>query len=157
MKSQTYMSTVDKYLLKHAKGEMITQKMLQQSCRLTPAQASRYVSYCIRIGLGKKTHDGLGLTAFSYTPNGDQRIRTIDKREDALNQGRVRGKKRDTSYVRKKLAEFQPPASPPPAPKPYNPPQVYAADPVMLEKLDTVAAGIAQLSKQLEQLIKVWA
>lgn len=156
MKAATYMSVVDKYLSKHAKGEMITQKMLQQSCRLTPAQASRYVSYCIRIGLGKRVHDGLGLTAFNYTPAGDQRVRTIDKREDANNAGRKRGKRRE-SYAKRKLEEFAQPIVPVTPAKPYTPPQVYAADPVMLEKLDTVAAGIAQLSRQLDQLLKVWA
>lgn len=159
MKAQTYMSLIDKYLSKHAKGEMITQKMLQQNCRLTHSQASRYVSYCIRIGLGKKTHDGLGLTAFNYNPQGDQRTRTIDKREDANNQGKKRGEKRPTTYARKKLEEFRLEAAAvvPPPPKPYNPPQVYAADPVMLEKLDVIASGIAHLSKQLELLNKVWS
>ncbi len=155
------MSVVDKYLLKHAKGEMITQKMLQQSCRLSKQQAARYVSYCIRIGLGKKVHDGLGLTAFAYTPNGDQRTRQIDKREDALNEGRKRGEKRPSTYTRKKLEEMK--VSPggailPPAPKPaYTPPQVYAADPVMLEKLDVIASGIAHLSRQLEAFTKLYA
>lgn len=156
MKTSTYMSTVDKYLLKHAKGEIITQKMLQQSCRLSKEQAARYVSYCIRIGLGKKTHDGIGLTAFNYTPAGDQRTRTIGIREDANNLGRKRGVKKPRSYVKRKLEEMaiMPPAPPP---KPYNPPQVYAADPVMLEKLDVIASGLAHLSKQLEAFTKLYA
>jgi hypothetical protein len=161
MKSQTYMSTIDKYLSKHAKGEMITQKMLQQNCRLTEKQAANYVGYCIRIGLGKKVHDGLGKTAFSFTPQGDQRIRTISKREDALNQGRKLGKKREASYVKRKLSEMANPAPGlpviHPGPQPYTPPPVYAADPVMLEKLDTIASGLAHISKQLAELHKVWS
>lgn len=155
MKNQTYMSLVDKYLSKHAKGEMITQKMLQQNCRLDAARASRYVSYCIRIGLGKRTRDGLGFVAFIYNPAGDQRIKTIAMREDANNEGKKRGVKRE-SYTRKKLAEFSAPTSAP-APKEYTPPPVYAADPVMLEKLDVIASGLAHISKQLELLNKVWA
>lgn len=159
MKSSTYMSVIDKYLSRHAKGEMITQKMLVQNCRLTPPQASRYVAYCIRIGLGKRTLDGLGLTAFSYSPGTDQRTRTINWREDKNNVGKKRGKKHDKSYVKEKLAEFVaavPPTVPPPEPKPYVPPQVYAADPVMLEKLDTIASSLNHLSNQLETLINVW-
>lgn len=149
------MSVIDKYLSKHAKGEMITQKMLMQSCRLSAAQASRYVSYCIRIGLGKRTKDGLGFIAFNYNPAGDQRVKTIAMREDANNAGKKRGQKRET-YTRQKLAEFSAPTSTP-APKPYTPPPVYAADPVMLEKLDVIASGLAHISKQLELLNKVWA
>lgn len=153
------MSSIDKFLTKYAKGDMITAKMLQQHCRLTADQSKRYIAYCIRIGLGKPTYDGLGLRAFTYTPNGDQRVRTIDKREDANNQGRKRGVKRKPTYVQKKLEEFHvAPGTPVNPPKPaYVPPPVYAADPAMLEKLDIIAAGISQLSKQLEVLTKIWS
>ncbi len=157
MKSQTYMSVVDKYLLKHAKGEMITAKMLEQSCRLTHVQASRYIQYCIRIGLGKACWDGIGHRAFTYTPAGDQRVKQIAIREDALNEGRKLGKRRPPTYTRKKLEEFKAEVEAIKAPKPYTPPQVYAADPVMLEKLDVIASGIAHLSKQIELMVKAWS
>ena len=152
------MSSIDKFLTKYAKGDMITAKMLQQHCRLTADQSKRYIAYCIRIGLGKPTWDGLGLRAFTYTPAGDQRVRTIEKREDVNNQGRKRGVKRET-YVKKKLEEFhvKPGVMVTPEPPKYVPPPVYAADPAMLEKLDTIAAGIAHLSKQLEILTKIWS
>lgn len=155
MRAQTYMSVVDKYLLKHAKGEMITQKMLQQSCHLTASQASRYISYCIRIGLGTRTKDGLGFIAIKYTPDKDQRVKQIALREDANNKGKKRGVKRE-SYVKTKLKEMADYVERHP-PKPYVPPPVYAADPVMLEKLDIIASGLAHISKQLELLNKVWA
>ncbi len=155
MKAQTHMSAVDKYLLKHAKGEMITAKMLEQNCRLTRAQSSRYIQYCIRIGLGKACWDGIGHRAFTYTPAGDQRVKQIAIREDANNAGKKMGVRRP-SYVKQKLAEMADYVERHP-PKPYTPPPVYAADPVMLEKLDTIASGLAHISKQLELLNKVWA
>jgi hypothetical protein len=159
------MSTIDKFLTKYAKGDMITAKMLQQHCRLTKEQSTRYVAYCIRIGLGKPAWDGLGLRAFTYNPNGDQRTRTIEKREDVNNQGKKRGVVRSIrnkpTYVQKKLEEFHVKpgveVNPPPAPKPYVPPPVYASDPVLLEKFDTLIAGINVLALKLDVLIKAWS
>lgn len=159
MRSQTTMSVIDRYLSKYAKGELITQKMLQQNCRLSKDQASRYLAYCLKMGIGKKTVDGLGFSAMLYTPDKDQRTRTIDKREDANNAGKKRGVQKPRTYVRKKLEEFHVtpgPLIPPPKPA-YVPPPVYAADPVMLDKLDTLAAGINLLALKLDVLIKVWS
>jgi hypothetical protein len=153
------MSVIEKFLSKYAKGEMITQKMLMQSCRLDKGQASRYISYLIKIGLGKPIYDGLGLRAISYIPNGDQRTRVITQRDDSNNKGRKWGVKKPRSYVRNKLEEFHIEPGPmvnPPKPA-YVPPPVYAADPAMLEKLDTITAGLKILADKFDLLIKVWS